>query len=111
MVAKKKSKCTPPKSIKRNEHGLIQDVDYIFNEDGFIDWRSMLKDKWLYPNPSKKLNTTEVSKLQDRDLCILLGGIKELAQIRGFTNVKYSLHSPSPDYVVASCEISWIPNY
>jgi len=111
MVAKKKSKCTPPKSIKRNEHGLIQDVDYIFNEDGFIDWRSMLKDKWLYPNPSKKLNTSEVSKLQDRDLCILLGGIKELAQIRGFTNVRYSLHSPSSDYVVASCEITWVPNY
>ena len=111
MVAKKKSNCVPNKVVKRNSHGLIEGVDYIFNEDGFIDWRAMLKEKWLYPNPSKNLHTTDVSKLEDRDLCVLLGGFKELAQIRGFTNVRYSLKSPSPDYVLASCEITWIPNY
>jgi hypothetical protein len=111
MVAKKKSNCIPTKVVKRNPHGLIEDVDYIFNEDGFIDWRAMLKEKWLYPNPSKNLHTTDVSQLEDRDLCVLLGGFKELAQIRGYTNVKYFLSSPSSDYVLASCEITWVPNY
>ena len=52
MATKKKSSCIPTKVVKRNSHGLIEDVDYIFNEDGFIDWRAMLKEKWLYPNPS-----------------------------------------------------------
>ena len=71
----------------------------------------MLKPCHLYPNPSKNITETDVSKLQDRDLCILLGGIKELAQIRGYTNVEYNVVSPSPDYVIATCKISWIPNY
>ena len=73
MATKKKSSCIPTKVVKRNSHGLIEDVDYIFNEDGFIDWRAMLKEKWLYPNPSRNLHTTDVSQLDDRDLCVLLG--------------------------------------
>ena len=44
-------------------------------------------------------------------MIILLGGIKELAQIRGYTNVNYTVTSPSADYVAATCSISWIPNY
>ena len=37
--------------------------------------------------------------------------MKELAQIRGFTNVKYDVKCPSSDYVVATCSIDWIPNF
>ena len=38
-----------------------------------------------------------VGKLTDAQLIILLGGIKELAQIRGYTDVNYNVVSPSPD--------------
>ena len=99
------------KKIDRDNQGLLKGVDYKFTDEGLIDWRKMLSDKWLYPNPSKNLSTQDVSKLKDTDLCILLGGIKELAQIRGYTNVKYDVTCPSPDYVIANCTITWIANF
>ena len=99
------------KKIDRDGQGLLKGVDYKFTDEGLIDWRKMLSDKWLYPNPSKNLSTQDVSKLKDTDLCILLGGIKELAQIRGYTNIKYDVTCPSPDYVIANCTITWVPNF
>ncbi len=100
--------------IKRSEEtGLITSpkIKYIFDDNGMVDWRKMLKSKHLYPNPSKNISETDVTKLRDGDLCILLGGIKELAQIRGYTNIEYDINCPSSDYVVATCKITWIPNY
>ena len=99
------------KKIDRDSQGLLKGVDYKFTDEGLIDWRKMLSDKWLYPNPSKNLSTQDVSKLKDTDLCILLGGIKELAQIRGYTNIKYDVTCPSSDYVIANCTITWDPNF
>ena len=110
MVAKNKYNCVPKKVVKRNSHGLITDIDYVFNEDGFIDWRKMVKIEHLVPN-SQRTQETDVSKLKDAQLLVLLGGFKELAQIRGFTSVTYDVQSPSSDYVIASCKIAWIPNY
>jgi len=109
----KKSKAPELVKIKRDADGLITEpnVSYVFSDNGFIDWRKMLDDKWLYPNPTKNLPTTDVSQLSDNDLCVLLSGYKELAQVRGYTNVKYDVSAPSPDYVVATCSIDWIPNY
>lgn len=98
--------------IERDENGLITQpkVDYIFNEDGFVDWRKMVKQEYLVSN-RQRTKETDVSNLEDKDLIILLGGIKELAQIRGYTNVRYDVKSPASDYVVATCSIDWIPNY
>lgn len=99
-------------ATKRDSSGLITQpkVDYIFNENGTVDWRKMVKEEFLVPN-KQRTQETDVSKLKDSELIILLGGIKELAQIRGYTNVNYVVTSPSPDYVVATCSIDWIPNY
>ena len=100
------------KKIKRDDNGLItgSSVEYIFNELGFVDWRKMVKREHLVPN-RQKTSETDVSELDDKDLIILLGGIKELAQIRGYTSVRYDVHSPCPEYVVATCTMAWIPNY
>lgn len=99
------------KEVKRDaKTGLLKDVDYIFTDDGMVDWRKMVKTEYLVPN-KERTNETDVTKLKDNQLIILLGGIKELAQIRGYTNVTYDLVSPSSDYVVATCKISWKPNY
>ncbi len=111
-----KTKATPPNIVKRNEYGLIESVNYVFNEGGFIDWRKMVKQEFLVANKQnferRKQSVPEnIENLDDKDLLILLGGIKELAQIRGFKSVNYDVKSPSPDYVVASCSITWIPNY
>ena len=99
------------KSSKRDKStGLLSDVDYKFGQDGSIDWRKMISSEFLVPNRD---NTTEtdVTKLADKDLIILLGGIKQVAQLRGFKSVKYDIVSASMDYVCMKCGITWTPNY
>lgn len=102
----------PVKIFKRNKYGLIEDnnIKYIYNDDGIIDWRAMVKTQYLVPN-RQKTQETDVSKLEDKDLLILLGGIKELAQIRGYTDVSYKVVAASDSYFATSCKITWIPNY
>jgi hypothetical protein len=110
----KEEKCInfPSKYIKRNSYGLIENenIKYIYNEDYTINWRAMVKTQYLVPN-RQKTQETDVSKLQDKDLLILLGGIKELAQIRGYTSVEYKVVAASENYFATSCRITWTPNY
>jgi hypothetical protein len=97
--------------ITRDKNGLITSghVEYSFKEDGFIDWRNLIDPKYLV---AKNRNAgTDTSNLSDRDLLILLNGIKELAQIRGYNYVSYNVVTAHPEYVMTSCEIEWIPNY
>jgi len=49
--------------------------------------------------------------LADNQLLIMLGGIKELARLRGFESVSFHTENISESYVIASCEIVWSPNY
>jgi len=102
----------PPNIITRNQYGLLEssNINYIYNEDGSINWRKMIKIEHLVPN-RQKTQETDVYKLQDKDLLILLGGIKELAQIRGYTSVEYKVVAASETYFATSCKITWLPNY
>ena len=96
--------------FSRDENGLLDGTDYIFYEDGTIDWRAMVKSHFLVPN-RQKTSKTDVSSLEDSQLIILLGGIKDLAQIRGFSRVEYKVHQATPEYACVSCSIEWIPNF
>jgi hypothetical protein len=102
----------PPKTFKRNEYGLLDDppIPYVYNEDGSVNWRKMIRSEFLVAN-KQRTQETDITKLEDKDLLILLGGIKELAQIRGFTCVSYDVPEAGPSYVIASCYINWIANY
>jgi hypothetical protein len=102
----------PPKTLKRNEFGLLENppIPYVFNEDGYVNWRKMIRPEYLVAN-KQRTQETDISKLEDKDLLILLGGIKELAQIRGFTCVSYDVPQAGPNYVITSCYINWIGNY
>jgi len=104
--------------FKRDVNGLLECVDYIFNQDNTINWRSMINKEYLVPNRDafkyqKDINLKEIdiSTLADNQLLILLAGIKELAQIRGYSNVSYDVIQAQPDYVAVKCTIDWIPNY
>jgi hypothetical protein len=104
--------------FKRDENGLLESVDYVFNPDNTINWRAMINKDYLVPNRDafkyqKDVNLKEidVSTLSDNQLLILLAGIKELAQIRGYTNVNYDVIQAQPDYVAVKCTINWTPNY
>jgi hypothetical protein len=103
---------TPPKILSRNAFGLLENppIPYVFNEDGYVNWRKMIRPEFLVPN-KQRTQETDITKLEDKDLLILLGGIKELAQIRGFTCVSYDVPEAGPNYVLASCYINWIGNY
>ena len=98
--------------LSRGTTGLLESpsVDYVFNEDGSVNWRKMVRKEYLVPN-QQRTSETDVALLEDRDLLILLGGIKELAQIRGFSEVSYNVVSASQEYFATSCSIRWLPNY
>lgn len=101
----------------RDQYGLIPSVDYVFEENGQINWRAMIKPEFLYVNKGYfERFDKEVPKstegLTDKQLLIMLGGIKELAALRGFKSVHYNVtHHNDGKYVSASCQINWLPNY
>ena len=110
--------CIPPIKFQRNEYGLIcnRDIKYIYNPDGTIDWRKMVNPKFLVANKQiferkGKSVPPSIEGLDDRELLILLGGIKELAQIRGYSKVKHVVTAPNSNYVVSVCHITFLPNF
>ena len=117
-TAKKKvaKKVYGPDAYKRNDHGLLENVDYKFNEDGSVNWRAMIKPEFLYPNKGwfearNKPVPSSIEGLEDNQLLIMLGGIKELAKMRGYINVDPKVTNVSEGYVTATCTIEWIGNY
>ena len=111
-----KNKLYGPDLWKRNEHGLLESVDYQFNEDGSVNWRAMVNPEYLYPNKDyfemRKMPVPDsIEGLDDSQLLIKLGGIKEIAKLRGFHNLTYDIYESSDDRVVVQCMINWIDNY
>ena len=105
-----------PAKFKRNPFGLLDYVDYEFNEDGSVNWRSMIKDEHLFPNKSwfdlrKKDVPRSIVGLKDHQLLIKLSGIKELAKLRGFSDVSYEVVKCEIDHVAAICHMKFLPNY
>jgi len=102
----------PPVTFKRNQYGLLEDknIKYEFNDDGTVNWRKMIKPQFLVANRDRTAET-DISKLEDHELIILLGGLKDLAHVRGYKSVTYKILEASPEYVCASCSIEWIGNY
>jgi len=100
----------PPVAFKRNSYGLYEHTNYVFKEDGCVDWKAMIPQEFLVPNKDKTTET-DVSKLEDHQILALLGGLKTLATLRGFNNVSHEVIVSTPDYVSVKTTIEWIPNY
>ena len=113
------------KPIKRNEYGLIDGIEYIFDENGMVDWKAMIPPEFLYINPDQKrrqkieekygkkyeeLNPL-IDKIEDNDLIILLAGIKYLLKLHGYNSVNYNVKIANTDYAAVSCEIEFIPTF
>ena len=76
----------------------------------------MTKTEHLYPNKDwfelRKLEVPPtIEGLADNQLLIKLGGLKDLAKMRGFTSVSYEVVKSERDYVVVKCKINWIGNF
>lgn len=105
----------------RNAQGLIEGIDYPRKPTGEIDWRALLRPEHLYINReykeelearfNKKLKDIDVTKVDDKQLLILLAGIKELARLRGYHSVKQSIYNVGPEKAVCTCQIEFIGNF
>lgn len=107
---------TGPELFSRDENGLLLNTDYQFNEDGSVNWRAMVKEEHLFPNKlwfqmRGKDTPRSIEGLADHQLLIKLGGIKELAKLRGFSSVSYEIVKCELDHVAVSCSIEFLPNY
>jgi len=105
-----------PSLFKRDENGLLENVQYVFSDDGSVNWRCMIKESNLFPNRSwfqsrNKDMPRSIDGLADHQLLIKLGGIKELARLRGFSDVSYEVVKAESDHVAVVCRMSFIPNY
>ncbi len=106
----------PPILPRRNKFGLLDNVKYEFDQNGYINWRRLVRPEYLVPN---SLNFTKrgeevptsIEGLKDEDLIIKLAGLKELLNVRGYENVSYVIASASLGFVSVVCKISYIPNY
>jgi len=105
-----------PSLFKRDENGLLINRKYVFNEDGSVNWRAMIKDEHLFPNKGwfesrKKEVPRSIDGLGDHQLLIKLSGIKELARLRGFNCVSYYTEKCELNHVAVNCTMSFIGNY
>ena len=92
----------------------MKKTDFKYNENGSINWRAMVKAEYLYPNKDwfelrGKPIPDSVEGLADNQLLIKLGGLKELAKLRGYNQVSYDVVKCERDYVVVKCRIHWRP--
>jgi hypothetical protein len=105
-----------PSTFGRDKNGLLKTIQYSFLPDGSVDWRAMIKDEHLFPNrswfESRKKNLPRTAEgLADYQLLIKLGGIKELARLRGFTDLSYDVVKCDPSHVAVICRMNFLPNY
>ena len=86
--------------------------EFKYNDDGTVNWRAMVKPEYLYPNKEwfelrGKPLPDSIQGLADNQLLIKLGGLKELAKLRGYNTVRYEVVKCDRDYVVVKCQIHW----
>ena len=91
---------------------FMNKTEFKYNENGSINWRAMVKPEYLYPNKDwfelrGKPLPDSVEGLADNQLLIKLGGLKELAKLRGYNSVTYEVVKCDRDYVVVKCKIHW----
>lgn len=108
-----------------NSMGLREGVEYVFTENGKINWREMIDKKHISLNRERFLKKTEPidldtlskeeqealkEKARDEDLIIKLWGYRELAELRGFSKVEEEIITSNPEFCCVKCTITWLPN-
>lgn len=123
-------KSVPPKQLTRNQYGLYNHIDYVFNEEGFVNWRAMIPVRYLYVGDNIKENPVRrelftkkygkkpeeinlaTDKIEDKDLLITLAGIRFVATLRGYDSVEFrTLPSSNQGFAVVECVIGWVANF
>ena len=97
---------------KGENFGLVEGTEYKYDDAGFIDWRKMIPDKYFYIKKSSlnKNPKLTVKEAEDKDLVILLGGIRYVATLRGLAAVEHTQIQASDKFAWVDCQIFFIPN-
>ena len=109
--------CVPPNSrIATNSFGLFEQVEYVFGEDGLVDWKDMINPKHVVVNEDwfirhQKDIPTSIEGLKDEQKIITLQGFKELAMLRGYNSLKFEIVNSSDTYCNMKCSIVWDANF
>lgn len=108
-------------NFQRDERGLVVGVTYRFTPDGRVDYRAMVDPKFLYIVSEKEdqvvreqgvpLAQVDLSKVREEWLRIRLGGINQLAGLRGYTSLEYPVFLSREGNATAVCRMNFIPNY
>lgn len=103
-----------PEVYSRDDNGLLKNVNYVYNEDGSINWRAMIPTEYIVVNKDRfkgEMVPEDISNLDDRDLLILLAGIKEVAKLRGLVKRENRIVESGPSRAVVECNVVFLPNY
>jgi len=115
-VAKKTTKKAFKNPYERDENGLLKNVDHKFKEDGSVDWKAMIPSQFIKANDEilekEGIEMPEdISKLEDYQKLILLGGMKEVAKIRGLVRRSTKVDYVSDTKAVVTTELEFIDNF
>lgn len=107
----------------RDEKGLLRTIQYPLKPNGFIDWRRLIAvehialNRYVLANKGKSIEdfSQEEQKQMildaaDEEIVIKLSGFRELAEIRGYNEIKTELLQWTPENVSIKVTVSWIPN-
>lgn len=102
-------------SKKCSKEGLMEGLDYKLKDNGLIDWRGMIPAQYFVPHTqwfqSRNLTVPKSTDgLTDKQLLILLDGIKYVANLRGYHSVEYPKIVSTREHCTAVCRIQWKPN-
>lgn len=100
--------------LSRDDNGLLPNVTHKFTDDGFVDWKAMIPEKYIVINEDKFKNRgipTSIKECKDNELLILLGGIKEVAKIRGLVTRSNKVVRADDTACVVECTVEFSPNF
>lgn len=97
-----------------DNYGFLNSINYSFDSFGFVDWKSLIPQEYLFPNLEKIKSLRidydgDINSIDDSLKLVKLAGIKHLARIRGYSSVEFDVKFIENN-VISKCSINWIPN-
>lgn len=106
---------------ERDARGLVKGIIYHFTPEGRIDWRRMVDARFLYitnefkdkacQEQGKPLAELDLMKVNEKWLRMTIGGINQLANLRGYMSLEYPHVHVTDSCVTATCAMQFIGNF
>jgi hypothetical protein len=126
-MSQQTTQVTPPESANKpvsyrrdSGTGLIIGKEYKYTPEGRIDYRAMVDRRFLYiaseyeervvKQQGKPLAEVDLLLVKDDWLRIRVGGLNQLAHLRGVRSCTYPILECRDGFAAAVCQIEFIPN-